>query len=178
MLSSLKSDSAPNLFLLQYDRIAWTVVDLVLVPHFALSPSALEQRRPLGPTARRAGWVGCFIVLSNIPPDARIPIVRAGKPLLSGSVREQFQRLKPLQSIGPAERGWTLDVFNIVRGLGREEFSNADIYAESWRLAKLHPQNRHINDKIRQQLQFLRNAGLLFHVERGKWRLRESSISV
>jgi len=38
-------------------------------------------------------------------------------------------------------------------------------------LEKLHPDNRHVRDKIRQQLQVLRDAGLLLHVERGIWRL-------
>jgi hypothetical protein len=30
---------------------------------------------------------------------------------------------------------------------------------------------RHVKDKIRQQLQVLRDTGLLLHVERGCWRL-------
>jgi type II restriction enzyme len=40
----------------------------------------------------------------------------------------------------------------------------------SWE--ELHPDNRHVKDKIRQQLQVRRDAGLLLHVERGWWRLR------
>jgi type II restriction enzyme len=38
-------------------------------------------------------------------------------------------------------------------------------------LGKLHPDNRHVKEKIRQQLQVLRDTGLLLHVERGCWRL-------
>jgi len=38
-------------------------------------------------------------------------------------------------------------------------------------LEKLHLDNRHVRDKIRQQLQVLRDAGLLIHVERGEWHL-------
>jgi len=48
-------------------------------------------------------------------------------------------------------------------------------------LEQLHPDNRHVRDKIRQQLQVLRDTGLLLHVvrlrfasprqERGVWRL-------
>jgi type II restriction enzyme len=36
-------------------------------------------------------------------------------------------------------------------------------------LAKLYPQNHHIRDKIRQQLQVLRDRDLLKQVERGVW---------
>ncbi|MGD0253732.1 MAG: hypothetical protein ABSC01_13675 [Verrucomicrobiota bacterium] len=38
-------------------------------------------------------------------------------------------------------------------------------------LERLHPDNRHVRDKIRQQLQVLRDLGLLLHIERGVWRL-------
>src|SRR5262249_34613689 len=60
LISSLKSDRVPNLFLLQYDRPAWLVVNLTLIPHFAFSSSAVECRKPLSVSARRAGWIGCF----------------------------------------------------------------------------------------------------------------------
>jgi Dam-replacing HTH domain len=36
---------------------------------------------------------------------------------------------------------------------------------------QLHPDNRHVRDKIRQQLQVLRDAKLLIHVGSGLWRL-------
>ncbi len=172
MLSALRSDVAPNLFLLRYNSISWNVVDLLLVPHFALSPSAIERRRPLSSTARRAGWVGCFIVLANIPADARIQLISKGVSSSPALVREQFDRLRPLKSVGVTERGWTLDVLNVVRELGRDEFTNSDIYAESRKLELLHPGNRHVRDKIRQQLQFLRDAGFIEHVDRGCWRVR------
>ncbi len=51
------------------------------------------------------------------------------------------------------------------------EFTTADTYAFTRELERLHPDNRHVKDKIRQQLQVLRDTGLLLHVERGVWRL-------
>ena len=53
---------------------------------------------------------------------------------------------------------------------GEDDF-NAHIYAFERELEQLHPGNRHIRDKIRQQLQVLRDRGLLVHVERNRWRL-------
>jgi len=171
MLSALRSDTAPNLFLLQYNPVSWAVVNLVLIPHFALPPSALEPRRALKPSARRAGWVGCFIVLSNIPPDARVVVVSNGKPSPQAEVRKRFQRLRPLAAIATPERGWMLDVYNLVQGIGKVEFTNQEVYDNAWKIEATHPNNRHIRDKLRQQLQFLRDAGLLIHVEPGRWRL-------
>jgi type II restriction enzyme len=87
-------------------------------------------------------------------------------------VRARFKRVIPLKDIGIKERGWTLDVLNAIRRLGKTEFSTADAYAFTRELEKLHPDNRHVRDKIRQQLQVLRDAGLLVHVEHGLWRLK------
>lgn len=173
MLAAVCSDTVPGLLLLQYDPVAWSVVNLTLVPHFAFPPSAIEKRKPLGASARRAGWTGCFIVLSRIPEDARVSIVQSGKVIPCHRVRAQYQRLLPLKQIPSPERGWTLDVFNIVRTLGATEFTNADVYARSTDLQALHPDNHNVTDKIRQQLQLLRDGGFIKHVGRGRWRMNK-----
>jgi len=80
-------------------------------------------------------------------------------------------RSKRLKKLSEPEPGWTLDVLNIVRRLGQAEFKNEDVYALARELEQLHPDNRHIKDKIRQQLQVLRDAGLLLHLGGGVWRL-------
>ena len=86
-------------------------------------------------------------------------------------VRTKYATAKQFKDIKVRERGWTLDVLNAVRSPGKVEFSNDDAYSLVTHLEKLHPDNRHVRDKIRQQLQVLREAGLLLPVERGVWRL-------
>lgn len=173
MMRAIREDRTPNLYALHYNKDSWQVRNLILVPHFAFSPSAIEPRKPLAATARRAGWVGCNIVLKNIPPDARIRLVADGVPLPPRQVHESFIRLKPLEEIKPSERGWTLDVLKALRSLGRREFTNADVYAFEAEFERLHPHNRHVRDKIRQQLQVLRDRGLLVQIERGVWALTD-----
>lgn len=41
--------------------------------------------------ARRAGWVGCNIVLDKIPAHARIPVVEEGKAQTKEAVREAYE---------------------------------------------------------------------------------------
>ena len=65
-----------------------------------------------------------------------------------------------------------MDVFNVVRGLGKNEFSLPEVYAHADALARLHPDNRHVNDKIRQQLQILRDMGIIKFQGRGQYRAR------
>lgn len=173
MMRAILEDRTPNLYALHYNKVSWQVRNLILVPHFAFSASAIEARKPLALNARRAGWIGCNIVLKNLPPDARINLISDGIATPPQQVRESFHRIKPLEEIGAKERGWTLDVLRIVRSLGITEFSNSDVYAFAHQLERLHPNNRHIKDKIRQQLQVLRDRGFLIQVERGVWALKE-----
>jgi hypothetical protein len=68
-------------------------------------------------------------------------------------------------------RGWTLDVLNVVRSLKKNEFVLSEVYDHADQLAELHPHNHHINDKLRQQLQVLRDMNLLEFLGNGSYRL-------
>ena len=69
-------------------------------------------------------------------------------------------------------KGWLLDVMRSIEKLGEPEFTLDDIYALENELQKLHPENKHIKDKIRQQLQVLRDKGYLDFTARGRYQLR------
>jgi type II restriction enzyme len=172
MKRAILADRTPNLFVLHYDLKQWAVRTLILIPHFAFALSAIECRKPLAATARRAGWVGCNILLDKIPPDARISIIEGGNVRPPSYVRRAYRRLRPLQKLQVEKRGWTLDVLNAARAIGRTAFSLADIYAHSDALSRLHPKNAHVRDKIRQQLQVLRDLGLIEFLGGGDYRMR------
>ena len=171
MMEAIRRDATPNFYFMQYELATWRVKNLLLVPSFAFPPSAIIKRNPLSATARRAGWIGCNIALGRIPVEARIAVVTENQAASESEVREKFKRVKPLSEISVTQRGWTLDVLNAIRRLGKTEFTTADAYAFTRELEQLHPDNRHVRDKIRQQLQVLRDLGLLLHLGRGEWRL-------
>lgn len=171
MREAVLEGNAPNLLALHYERANWTVRNLILVPFFVFTESAIEKRNPLAPSAERHDWVGCNIVLANLPIDTRIPLVLDGRVLQPQAARKQYQRLRPLQKVRLEARGWRLDVLNAVRKLGREEFTLAEVNQFADELAQLHPRNKHVEEKIRQQLQRLRDLGFLEFVERGRYRL-------
>ncbi|HTS12083.1 MAG TPA: DpnI domain-containing protein [Candidatus Limnocylindrales bacterium] len=171
MVREIKLNRTPNLFALRYDLESWDVRDLLLIPSFAFPLSAIEKRKPLALTARRAGWVGCNILLGAIPSDARIPLIANSVPVPPKQVREQYARIRPLKSLKADQRGWTLDILNVVRSLNKREFSLSEVYAHDEELAALHPANRHVRDKIRQQLQILRDLGLLQFLGAGTYKL-------
>ena len=61
-------------------------------------------------------------------------------------MRERFKRVKPLGEIKAKERGWTLDVLNAIRRLGKTEFTTTDAYVFERELEQLHPDNRQVRD--------------------------------
>lgn len=171
MHRAIVSDETPNLFLLHYHLPRLTVENVLLIPHFAFTLSFLEKRKPLSANARRAGWVGCNFLLDRIPADARIPIILDGQTVSSSKVRKAYEKLRPLEKLNVQKRGWTLDVLQIVKGLNKKEFALKEVYDQEEALANLHPNNAHVRDKIRQQLQVLRDLGLLEFLGSGEYRL-------
>jgi len=171
MRATILAGKTPNLLALHYDPESLKVKNLILIPHFAFSLAAVKKRPPLRDTAERHGWVGCNIILSNIPMDARIPIVSSGVAAEPSDVRRRYRRLRPLADLKVEERGWTLDVFHAVRSLNKSEFSLDEVYAFEDDLSRLHPANQHVRPKIRQQLQVLRDLGLLEFLGAGNYRL-------
>jgi type II restriction enzyme len=168
MRAAIESDNTPNLLALHYsDR--WTVVNLLLIPSFCFSLTAIEKRKPLAETARRAGWIGCNILLGAIAPDAKIPIIDETRVSSRNEVRARYTDIKGLKSLTPSVRGWTLDVLNCARSLDRRRFSLAEMYGFEEQLSSLYPSNRNIRPKIRQQMQVLRDLGFLRFVSRGEY---------
>ncbi len=172
MHRAIISDETPNLFLLHYQLPKLTVENVLLIPYFAFTLSLLEKRKPLSANARRAGWVGCNFLLDRIPADARIPIIQDGRQVSSSKVRKAYEKLRPLEKLNAQKRGWTLDVLRIVKALEKREFKLEEIYDQEETLAKLHPNNAHVRDKIRQQLQVLRDMNLIRFLGDGNYRLK------
>jgi type II restriction enzyme len=80
--------------------------------------------------------------------------------------------MRSLSAIPTSVRGWTLDVLNVLRRLGRHDFSLKEVYGFENELQAAHPGNRNVRPKIRQQLQVLRDAGLLSFTGAGRYSLR------
>lgn len=171
MIAAIREDRTPNLLLLSYQHTTWNVLDLLIIPHFAFSENAIIPRKPLALTARRAGWIGCNIDLSQITPEARISMIANGKVVPSASVGQRFAKLKPLSLLRGSERGWTLALLNAIQTAGWTEFTTHEAYSFEIQLQTIFPSNRHVRQKIRQQLQVLRDLGLLTHVNRGCWKV-------
>jgi|SRR3989338_1109283 len=172
MLERLQSSNNPNFFLLKYNLKNLEVLDFLVIPKHFFVPEIIEKRKPLALTARRAGWTGCNILLKSIPQTGKIFFVRNRQVEPKEKVLAEWKKTLFLREEKEVSaKGWLLDVMRSIEKLNKPEFALDDVYIFENELSELHPENKHIKDKIRQQLQVLRDKGYLDFVSRGYYRL-------
>ena len=83
----------------------------------------------------------------------------------------QWRRTRFLATIRDESRGWLIETMACVERIGRSAFTLQDVYAWEAHLGALFPGNRHVREKIRQQLQRLRDNGYLRFTGNGSYEL-------
>lgn len=170
MLQAIRENRTPNFFLLHYDPLDLCVENLLLIPRHFVSTSCIEARQPLSEPARRAGWVGCLINITRVPSQARIFIVKKRIAELPSQVSKQYSVFRFLNKRDWRLRGWTADVLACIDKFGKREFTLQEVYGFEKELRLRHPGNFHVRDKIRQQLQVLRDHRILSFSSRGHYK--------
>lgn len=170
-IKAIKNKTIPNFVFMHYSKTDMCVQDLMIVPKHFISPEIIEKRRPLGPNARRAGWVGSNVLIGRLPLDAQVYFVNGENILPENDVRTNWKRFSFLKDVAVSSKGWLTDILSAVRKLEKKDFDLSEIYSFENELSKLHPDNRNIKPKIRQQLQFLRDKGVLEFVGEGRYRV-------
>lgn len=171
LMQRVLAGKSPHFAFMHYDPSSWQVRNLLLVPSHFIVPSIIEKCRPLSTQARRSGWVGCNIVIGELPGPARVSVVREGSPESPQALRELWARFLWMAQRDVKSRGWTADVLRCVEQIGLRKFRLADVYAFEDHLSQLHPNNNNVRDKIRQQLQVLRDRGVLRFLGRGRYEM-------
>lgn len=172
MMARLAANNNPSLVLLGYDRHRKAVTNLAVVPKHFFIANIIQKRPPLAPTARRAGWTGCNILLREIPEAGKIVVVRNGQTVPKRLVLQQWKQTCFLRTERLVARGWLLEIMRCVEEIDRAEFEIADVYRFEEYLRSVYPGNTHIRQKIRQKLQVLRDAGYLEFIGRGRYRIQ------
>lgn len=168
MIDRLSSDANPTLLLLRYSAENWQVLDMLAVPKFFFTSLCIEKRRPLAPTARRAGWVGCNILLNAIPAVGKIPIIRDQLVRDRHEVWDAWDKSKALHEDRLESRSWLLLTQTFVEQLP-SQFSLAQLYEFEGAAHTAFPENNNIRPKLRQQLQKLRDRGFIQFLGNGRY---------
>ncbi len=139
-----------------------------------MSPSLIEERKPLSENARRSGWIGSNILIGNLPLDARIAVIREETIIPKSEVRNEWKQFLFLKNQSIQSRGWLTDVLATIRKLDKETFTLSEAYEFEEELARLHPRNKNVKPKIRQQLQVLRDQGIVQFLGKGRYQILEA----
>lgn len=169
MMKRITSSTNPNLFIMQYSEDL-QVINLLFIPKFFFTPGIIEKRKPLSNTAKRAGWVGCNIEYYDIPEQGRIPIITSQHLNNSCDTIFAYDRIKEIKTNSIYARGWLLDVLNCVNKISESTFTIEQMYSFEEYLKIRHPKNKHIKEKIRQQLQLLRDKNIIKFERKGVYK--------
>lgn len=166
MIKRINSENNPNFFFLTYTK-NWTVNDFLIIPKQFFTSEIIIKRPPLAPTARRAGWIGCNIDISRVADAGKVFLVKNSEIINQNLVKETFNKTLFLRTKTKDAKGWILDIMNCVDLIKKETFTLDEVYKFEEKLKLKYPNNNFIKDKIRQQLQILRDKGIIEFVSRG-----------
>ena len=174
-IAAINEGRVPHYAFLDYSRDAWTVTGLSVVPGHFITRGLIQRTPPLKPSATRAGWVGSNILLSRVPPEGRISLISDSTCHDPTVVRTEWSKVEFLATDSRASGGWGAEILACIRTLlretGRSEFGLPEFYTRFVpELSNRYPDNRNIEAKIRQQLQLLRDGGILRFLGRGRYR--------
>jgi type II restriction enzyme len=113
--------------------------------------------------------------VSNVPDLGKIFFVQNGLVRSKDEVLAKWSQTEFVRSTRNIEaKGWLLDVLVCVERIRKREFTLDEVYAFEGHLQAKHPLNNNVKAKTRsgQQLQFLRDKGVLDFVGRGQYRMR------
>ncbi len=109
-------------------------------------------------------------IIAKVPKEKRIKFEKSEKDLFPKYELEDDLYDGGVTTIVDALSGWRLDTFNVVSKIPTNIFKLEQVYAYKQHLQELHPENRNVEAKIRQQLQELRDLGLVEFLGGGVYR--------
>ena len=160
--------------LLHYSDEHKDVIDLQIIHHSYITESCIIPRKPLGHDARRAGWQGCIIDLGRLPDAARVFLVKDRIEVPWNHVNAKWKASNAISAYSAESRSWIADVLAIVEKQP-DDFCLSGLYEHEHYLSQLHPKNRNVQAKIRQQLQVLRDMGVIEFKSPGDYKKTERS---
>lgn len=107
-------------------------------------------------------------ILSRVPKEKKIRFPKTEEDIFPEQENDLYDA--GVETISNSLSSWRLDVFNTVLRIPQNIFELKTVYQFKDELQKLHPENKNIEPKIRQQLQELRDLGLIEFAQLGVYR--------
>lgn len=169
MIERLESSTNPNFFVLQYNKNL-EVLNYIAIPKYFIRPEDIIPRKKWIPN--RPDYIMCNISMKWIPESWKVFYIKNWESISKKEILQEWNKtifLKEKKNI--ESKGWILDIMKCIEMLHKKDFTLQEIYNFEPILKQKYPNNNFIKDKIRQQLQFLRNKWYLEFVSNGKYRV-------
>ncbi len=169
MLERINSQENPNFFFLMYQKRDFSVQQLIVVPKHFFTPQIIIPRKQGIPN--RPDYIMCSINMAQLPESGKIKLIDNMQLTPKHQVINQWKQFSYLaEQKNIVQRGWTLDILKLLDKIPDDNFTLRQAYAFESELALKYPNNNHIKDKIRQQLQYLRDKNIIEFVGRGRYK--------
>ena len=172
MMRRIHAAETPALMLL-HRSTDWHVQRLVAIHPVFITPEVVRPRKTPH-TRPRTGqkYLMCDLDLTRIPSDGKIILVEDASSRSPAVVRKLFHESMRFLDIPIEKRGWSALVLAVLRRIGNADITLQQVYAYEPLIRAAYPNNRHVREKIRQQLQVLRDLGYIeFVSKRGEYRV-------
>lgn len=166
LMNKILTFTNPNFFFLNYTP-DYSVRNFFIIPKHFFVPDIIEKRKPLQSSARRAGWVGCNILAKNLPSWGRIFVIKNEVVVARQKVMGQWKKTAFLDNKEMSHRGWLLELMSIIDSIPNKIFTLSEVYSFEGLMQEKFPNNRFVREKIRQQLQVLRDKGFIKFIKKG-----------
>jgi type II restriction enzyme len=170
MIERINAYNNTHFYFLNYSPKNFQVLNFIVIPKHYFVDNIIEKRKPLNVIARRAGWVGCNILLDQIPSTGKIYLVKNGELQNKKVVLETWAKTIFLEKKRKETRSWLIEIMRLLEKIPATSFNLSEMYSFENYLREKFPNNKFIRDKIRQQLQVLRDKGLLEFKGNGRYK--------
>ena len=166
MIARIQAEDNPNFFFLAYRKADYSVQQLVLVPkHFITTKMIVPRHKAL---KGRNNYLMCDMDISTLPESGKILLIDKARVVEPETVYHQWKKHLFLRQQQSKSKGWLLAMMKCIDKLP-EQFDLQQVYAFEQVLSVQFPEYKHITDKIRQQLQILRNQNVIEFLGGGKY---------
>lgn len=162
-VEKVSSNENPNWILLEHNGLF--VTRLILLPKQFVYAEMVIPREPLGENARRTGWQGCILDLNKLPKFAQIEFIKNGSIIDQKIVNYRLKQAECFKKNNMKDKGWKLEVLACVDSLPGSIFSSSQMKQFFPLLKETHPNNNHIDKKVSQILQYLRDMNFIKFID-------------
>lgn len=156
-LNKINSDSSPHWILLEHNN--FIVNSLIFIPKYFFYDEMIEPRKKLSATAKRHGWQGCKIALNMIPSFGKVSYIKNNREVNKKIIEYKLKKVTAFKKSDLKSKNWKLEILSMIDLIPETIFAINDLYSSIPMLEQKHPDNHHIDAKIRETLQQLRNEG-------------------